>query len=202
MALSAFTCESVLRLFSEHFRRKYYQDKACQIAWKIAKGHRVSKSMCCKLVQEIADLSDEAEQEGYSHDAIAVGAHIVAEFFEANEGLCCGAAIDYASSALAAHNLFVQGIGWPSSTTEVKYVSDKYLGKLGRPVYRLARESYERLRRVGRKKIDETLFAGLTLDRSFEPLPRLNLKKIKTKPPHHERYATTDNEPRTTNNGR
>src|SRR5262245_38404983 len=99
----------VLDLYSPYFKEKYLQRQAVDFVRRFYRGETTSEEQRRLIIDNIEDLVDEAEREGYSRNHLAPGVHLLIEI-ETDDGKGCTNAVDYVSLAFASHVFFSQGV--------------------------------------------------------------------------------------------
>jgi hypothetical protein len=99
----------VAGMYSPHFREKYMQRVALELARRFYLGHQVSEEERRCVIHDIENLVEEAEAEGYSRNLLAPGVDLLLEMGCA-DGKGCANAVDYASLAFAANIYYRQGV--------------------------------------------------------------------------------------------
>jgi hypothetical protein len=179
VAWAAAVCQQVLDLYSPHFREKYGQQEALEMAWTFVAGGRIDDRRRLDVIHCIDELRQESETEGYGIDRPLFGI-LLLEAIGRDDMTSLGA-VDYATLAFSAYQLHRQGIS-PFDPV----VPQEYSGSLSDAAYRLARELYDFLKTCPDGSVSRDLASHLRLDLSLEPLDAAARARCRLHPPAQE----------------
>lgn len=129
VALVASIVEKVLQLYSPYFRTQYKQDEAIELAWDFALGRPLPDMRPFELNDEIGELVDEAEDDGYPRDLLLMTGCMLSETYT-DDGNSALGSIDYAAICFGNRVMQRQNIGGMQPIG--------FVDRVGEPVYRTA----------------------------------------------------------------
>jgi hypothetical protein len=161
VALVASIVERVLRLYSHYFRTTYKGDEAIELAWDFALGRPVPGMRPFELNEEVADLTDQAEDDGYSTDELLMTACLLSETYT-DDGKSALGAIDYAAICYGKCAMQRQNIGG--------MLPIGFVDRVGEPVYRMAEAMLEFAERNLAQEVRRDLFKDFVIvDEQWTP---------------------------------
>lgn len=156
--------ESVISLYSPHFRTKYHQDAAVECAWDYAISGDCSSLDRLDLMRRIGEMRDEADSEGYGFHEIGMGGVLLGEI-EEQDGKSALAMIDFSALSYASQLLYKQGKNPGDPRIPVEF-----LECIGAPVPLFAGRLLQYLEKNTDVPIHRGMFGSFQLEFRKEPI--------------------------------
>lgn len=97
--------QGVMKSYSDYYRRTYKIDEALRLAWDFASRTANDANTRAALQEQIGELSERGDKEGYGFPVVLIGSNILEEIRQ-NDGKAAYAAVDDSASAFANLQLY------------------------------------------------------------------------------------------------